>query len=1167
VSGDHPLLDAVPGRLRLSNPRIKYSVEQQLPDVWGSLLVKLRDKIIRTFNRAKHQQFDAETIALVLGALHPLAIADRSRGGGALYDTDTVRAKWHPMGSDAIVAPYVERWQEPAELSVESLPAGVDRDLYPFLCTLVLLYVRRKTHGVGALVSAQTTAAAIAAATGSRDGGGGGSSSSSQRAEAEAADRKIRESLSLLSKDVHALLATVTLAEFRVPFAGDMLFCYWNPLGDDERLRRVPLCNLPYYVVLCTRVNYLLHLVRLIAEALFETQETSREATREDTADAVGNSGAAGDASVSALHYKRMLNRTHQWRNDGNGPNKAPGMTRHSAFAAEDEIANNSALDHLLHFDTSCEHYKFDTPDKYAFYAVMCRLKSLFHCHLRLMAQIEQLQRDGRRGTLLRFLSQPALMAAQIDPLPADGENIFADDLFDAKTQLHEHVGPTHAEQLHGTLQRFSDGGISLCGCERGDWEQIAHSRVQGQTPLDWTNQDRVMFDEGERRQLLQPLLDTGRSLVAEPCHSCASQSCAADAAARYELTEVVAERSGSSPAQQQQQQQQPTDAAKPLQAPWASPPTRIDIASAYDAIKACYEGKRFDAAARRMQQLQQQQPRDDVLDALTGVDALTCEFDDLVAAIDRFYQDSDRSGAPGRVDRALMECMVHFYPFFRRTVSDAETGNAAVVVHLGGLDKTHPLVMLRKTEPERLKSMALLELDKVRQYYYAAASAVVAVKQESSSPNDDVDDGESSETQPPLLNEYSQLNPRRCTIFFACLARLNVAMEILRVLRIEEELMVAARRRFAEESEFVCNVTQQQQQQRFDENWYDTTLHQSDDPLRALREAAYRTHMLLMDHVPMLCYMLSTYHVADDAIRAHDNGRHYVMIRPRCGRYPMCADLLPALDTALVRLDFAKLIKKKGINVVYLLSKVFPNICQIRKASGYNVAVRLYFFLSCDLVISGMVLEDSFRVHHGNAAIPFFQRGPEEFVVVWLGHGIIDPDGQFLARLVALGCNLAAKLLLYVGAEACECLYERAFVEVQGRQRVVLRFEDDLGVSLKRVYLHLAWFADDVLFCFFFIRADFGNAEGVFRARPARAALPRRVHRVLPARPISARRPLREHAQHSPHPVAVQAAVHARRRQAGGESVRRGKAGRPGCTEAQAQDGHAECGRWRTGG
>lgn len=180
-----------------------------------------------------------------------------------------------------------------------------------------------------------------------------------------------------------------------MPFLEGMLFCYWNPFERHKPLARIPLCNLPYYVLLCIRVNYMFHFIRLIREALYESQEISREATRDDLGSSGSGSGGAADATTAqtnAIHYKRMLNRTSASNKNGgcDDDDDDDDNDDDDDGDGDGEIRNNSVLDHLLHFDTSAgEHYKFDTPEKYGFYAVMQRLKAYLRCHIRLMACIE----------------------------------------------------------------------------------------------------------------------------------------------------------------------------------------------------------------------------------------------------------------------------------------------------------------------------------------------------------------------------------------------------------------------------------------------------------------------------------------------------------------------------------------------------------------------------------------------------------------------------------------------------------------------------------------------------------------------------------------------------------------------------------------------------------
>lgn len=97
-------------------------------------------------------------------------------------------------------------------------------------------------------------------------------------------------------------------------------------------------------------------------------------------------------------------------------------------------------------------------------------------------------------------------------------------------------------------------------------------------------------------------------------------------------------------------------------------------------------------------------------------------------------------------------------------------------------------------------------------------------------------------------------------------------------------------------------------------------------------RHVVYQLYKVIMDHIPLLSYMLNTFHLADETIRMKDGGKHYdIVLYPRPNRF-FDADSTPDVMHALASIGILSNPKKKGNGIDYFITKIFPRTCKTRR-------------------------------------------------------------------------------------------------------------------------------------------------------------------------------------------------------------------------------------------
>jgi hypothetical protein len=153
------------------------------------------------------------------------------------------------------------------------------------------------------------------------------------------------------------LLLKSTIEEFELPFVGGTTYCYWNPLAKHKRTKKIRLIDLPFYAILLLRINHALHMIRIINESLFITQDTNRNRSYKEDLQ-LNADGTASAKLENMLHYEGLANTSLR-------------------------IANN---------------------ERYVFWSAVCRLEQLVCSHFELMCIVEALLERGQLCSLTRGL-------------------------------------------------------------------------------------------------------------------------------------------------------------------------------------------------------------------------------------------------------------------------------------------------------------------------------------------------------------------------------------------------------------------------------------------------------------------------------------------------------------------------------------------------------------------------------------------------------------------------------------------------------------------------------------------------------------------------------------------------------------------------------------------
>lgn len=326
----------------------------------------------------------------------------------------------------------------------------------------------------------------------------------------------------------------------------------------------------------------------------------------------------------------------------------------------------------------------------------------------------------------------------------------------------------------------------------------------------------------------------------------------------------------------------------------------------------------------------------------LTSLKVLTMDFDSATEYVSDLLE---QEGA----EHSLLEAMVHFYPL---VFAEGDNGMAQILVE--GLPKSHWILKAIR-EPLASEPLYKGHLKKVdwgfspypnskpesqtdAMFSDQAVGNMCCFKWNASASVRELDD-----VHDAVREDGAQFDAKRSVIYHTCLLRINIAIELIKWCSAQEAIAQAhgAMLRKADEIDITGTPIDKKKGKTKDQE--DGTDEPPHDPKTAhlgesgaeytelIAQMRHQCYSALMDHIPMMTYMIHNRHVTDTTILGYQNRNHYDTVYPRANRF-FSADLLPNLRGVLLRLDFMRHFKRKSASVLYILSKVFPSVCQIRR-------------------------------------------------------------------------------------------------------------------------------------------------------------------------------------------------------------------------------------------
>lgn len=112
-------------------------------------------------------------------------------------------------------------------------------------------------------------------------------------------------------------------------------------------------------------------------------------------------------------------------------------------------------------------------------------------------------------------------------------------------------------------------------------------------------------------------------------------------------------------------------------------------------------------------------------------------------------------------------------------------------------------------------------------------------------------------------------------------------------------------------------------------------------DKTDKLKEFRYNLHLVLMDHMPLISYIMSSLKFKDSDIMERDRGAYYYIVRPIEGR-AMHAGNLPDIKPLIYNMNFVSLPKTDGESPISnIILKCLPFCCKIRMIN--SIASKYY--------------------------------------------------------------------------------------------------------------------------------------------------------------------------------------------------------------------------------
>jgi hypothetical protein len=295
-----------------------------------------------------------------------------------------------------------------------------------------------------------------------------------------------------------------TVKHLSFPFASP--FCYWNPLAQDKILCNRPLKSIPFYVLLCARVNYAILLMRLVSESIqnYQPRMSSKFHAKDTPAtetQSTQNQQAHKDAVISTDNFRTEQQEQQQEPLDSKyyfGLSSPLHQTsQKEAFDMGSTITNNPLLDHHLHYTPNSDVPKGITSQRYVYYTTYRRLCSFVKHHTKICIPVEVMCKPEQGSSMLsiqqvrdvlRVLKSPSALDAYVKDLEYC---FYADDANRVKEQYTYHVGPSNAQIVQAIAARLVN--------EKDTIHNSGSCRFFSGNRMCSMNGDQVLFDPDTR--------------------------------------------------------------------------------------------------------------------------------------------------------------------------------------------------------------------------------------------------------------------------------------------------------------------------------------------------------------------------------------------------------------------------------------------------------------------------------------------------------------------------------------------------------------------------------------------------------------------------------------------------------------------------------------------